>query len=62
MQDSDKVGKFFTTTGKDIWECVSYCGEPTITYKNLHTGRLQGGAVNSLNTQGFKLLEAKEQP
>lgn len=54
--NGDDVGKLFTIDGSDAWRCISYCEYPTITFKNLETGQLQGGAIGCLNVRNFKPL------
>ena len=44
---AEDVGKYFTTTGEDIWELVLYCEYPTATMENIKTGDKVVGAVNS---------------
>ena len=60
MINSNDVGKFFTTTGEDIWQLMSYCSEPSATTVNIRTGERAGGAVSSLVIQPFiRLLPEK---
>lgn len=60
MDYSEEIGNLFTTTGKDAWQCVMYCGDPTATFKKLDSGETCGGGVNSPNVQKFKKLIIKD--
>ncbi len=52
--DGLEPGQLFTTRdGRDVWAIQSMCSEPTITLKNLHNGRLLGGAVGCPNVKDF---------
>lgn len=52
----EDVGKFFTTNGKDIWQMISACKEPTAMLRNLQTGEEIDGAIGCLNFQDFVKL------
>jgi hypothetical protein len=54
--NSDSVNKLFTTTGEDVWRCVSYAGEPTARFENVETKEQIGGTVSSRNVVQFKPL------
>lgn len=59
MSYEDKLGKLFTTNGKDVWRLVSYCEYPTTTFENIETKEKTGGAVGSPIVNQFKELEIK---
>ena len=48
-----KPKDLFTSDGKDVWEVESFCGLPTVTLKNLRTGKKISGAVGCLNLKDF---------
>jgi len=57
--DGIEPGDVFTTDGHDVWRVVSFCHHPTITLKNIETGKEIGGAVGCLNVRNFvKLVPA----
>lgn len=50
---NDKVGKFFTINGNDVWKLISFCPEPSLCFENLETKERCGGAVSSPNVSRF---------
>lgn len=58
--DGIKPGDLYTTNGTDVWIVDHYCEYPTITMKNVRTGKTQGGAVGSPNVKDFVKLVPKE--
>ena len=59
--NADDVGKYYTTDGKDLWQLVSYCRDPTATMQNVRTEQKVGGAIGCLNLQPFiKLVPERE--
>ena len=52
----EDVGRYFTTTGTDIWKVETYCHESTATLRNLATGEKKDGGVTSLNLSKFTHL------
>lgn len=61
MINEKDVGSLFTTNGKDVWRCMSYCGEPTATFENIETKTKTGGSVRSLNVADFKRLKVEHE-
>lgn len=55
----DNVGMFFLDSSGVLWMLQSYCKHPTATMKNVVTGQLLGGAVDSPNLSDFQLAEIK---
>ena len=51
-----ELGDLYTRDGKDAWEVLHFCEQPTITMKNLRTGELVGGAVGCRLMAPFEKL------
>ena len=61
MIDGNDVGKYYTTSGKDCWQLMWFCQEPSGEMKNVETGEKRGGSIYSLNPKDFvKLMPEKD--
>jgi hypothetical protein len=54
------VGKMFMNEHGEVFQCVSYCENPTITFRRLGTEEQVGGAVGSLNVRSMVQLHGDE--
>ena len=56
----NKIGKFFTINGKDLWRLIGYCENPTATFENMITKERKHGAVGSIIINEFKELTLED--
>jgi len=52
----DDVGNYFIGSDDMVWKMTEYCEAPTARFKNLVSGEIRGGAVDSLAIQHFRRL------
>jgi hypothetical protein len=55
-----QVGDYFKGRDGKVYQLVSYCSHPTVTFKEVKTGERVGGAVDCLNVQGIEYIESEE--
>lgn len=51
-----KVGDLYTDGKNSVWEVENYCEKPTVTLKNIRTGKKTRGGVGCLNFTPFVKL------
>jgi len=55
--DQSSCGKYFINNG-EIFQCISYCPHPTLSFQNVKTGEKQHWADCCNIITGFKELKA----